>query len=97
MTLSDIKRHWGFFISYLCIVNQNGWRCRLKPDATIKRASAILGDDSSNSENAGGGSVNGDAGGSGVNKPSGGNTQESGGTSQGTGSENGGSGEDNEL
>lgn len=24
---SDIKRHWGFFISYLCIVNQNGWRC----------------------------------------------------------------------
>ena len=70
---------------------------RLKLDATIKRASAILGDDSSNGENAGGGSVNGDAGGSGVNKPSGGNTQESGGTSQGTGSENGGSGEDNEL
>ena len=34
--------------------------------------------------------MNGDAGGSGVNKPSGGNTQESGGTSQGTGSENGG-------
>ena len=97
VTLNDIKRHWGFFISYLCIVNQNGWRCRLKLDATIKRASAILGDDSSNGENAGGGSVNGDAGGSGVNKPSGGNTQESGGTSQGTGSENGGSGEDNEL
>nr|WP_303218591.1 DNA-binding protein [uncultured Prevotella sp.] len=70
---------------------------RLKLDATIKRASAILGDDSSNGENSGGGSVNGDAGGSGVNKPSGGNTQESGGTSQGTGSENGGSGEDNEL
>ena len=43
---------------------------RLKLDATIKRASAILGDDSSNGENAGGGSVNGDAGGSGVNKPS---------------------------
>ena len=62
---------------------------RLKLDATIKRASTILGDDSSNGENAGGGS--------GVNKPSGGNTQESGGTSQGTGSENGGSGEDNEL
>ena len=36
---------------------------RLKLDATIKRASAILGDDSSNGENAGGGSVNGDAGG----------------------------------
>ena len=29
-----------------------------------------MGDDSSNGENAGGGSVNGDAGGSGVNKPS---------------------------
>ena len=43
---------------------------RLKLDATIKRASTILGDDSSNGENAGGGSVNGDAGGSGVNKPS---------------------------
>ena len=43
---------------------------RLKLDATIKRASAILGDDSSNGENAGGGSVNGDAGDSGVNKPS---------------------------
>ena len=43
---------------------------RLKLDATIKRASAILGDDSSNGENSGGGSVNGDAGGSGVNKPS---------------------------
>ena len=77
---------------------------RLKLDATIKRASAILGDDSSNGEHAGGGSVNGDTGGSGVNKPSGGNTQESGGTSQGTGSEtggtgseNGGTGEDNEL
>ena len=41
--------------------------------------------------------MNGDAGGSGVNKPSGGNTQESGGTSQGTESENGGSGEANEL
>ena len=36
---------------------------RLKLDATIKSASAILGDDSSNGENAGGGSVNGDAGG----------------------------------
>ena len=85
-----------YFVPLHCQSERLAMR-RLKLNATIKRASTILGDDSSNGENAGGGSVNGDAGGSGVNKPSGGNTQESGGTSQGTGSENGGSGEDNEL